>query len=108
MVETSATRKPVENAHPPENGRAIHMSSPRCVRFAGAVTAVVVSAILSIPGIAFSQTPAATTVDRVSGWRSDIVFWLDQLRKQHYVYKSKPLPASLITAADNLSRNIPK
>jgi phosphoglycolate phosphatase-like HAD superfamily hydrolase len=47
-------------------------------------------------------------MDRVAGWRSDISFWLDQVRKQHYVYKSKPLPAGLIKAADQLSRDVPR
>src|SRR6185369_10064572 len=84
------------------------MSFPKCVRFA-------VSAALCFPGIAHSQTPATQTassasagVDRVTGWKSDIAFWLEQLRKQHYVYKSKPLPAALVKGADELTRNIPK
>ncbi len=51
---------------------------------------------------------AQNTMDRVSGWRSDLSFWLDQLRKQHYVYKSKPLPPALLRAADQLSKNIPR
>ena len=84
------------------------MSFPKCVRFA-------VSAALCFPGIAHGQTPATQTassasarVDRVTGWKSDIAFWLEQLRKQHYVYKSKPLPAALVKGADELTRNIPK
>ena len=84
------------------------MSFPKCVRFA-------VSAALCFPGIANSQTPAPQTVpsasaraERVTGWKSDIAFWLEQLRKQHYVYKSKPLPAALVKGADELTRNIPK
>ena len=91
------------------------MSLPTCLRFTGAVTAVAVSAVLSFPGIAFSQTPAVRSVaaasapvDRVSGWKSDIAFWLEQLRKQHYVYKSKPLPSALVKGADDLTRNSPK
>jgi phosphoglycolate phosphatase-like HAD superfamily hydrolase len=55
-----------------------------------------------------AATSHAQTVDRVTGWRSDLSFWLDQLRKQHYVYKSKPLPPPLLKAADELSKNIPK
>jgi hypothetical protein len=51
---------------------------------------------------------ATNRADRVSGWNSDIAFWLDQVRKQHYVYKSKPLPPSLVKAADDLKRNIPR
>ena len=44
----------------------------------------------------------------MNGWRSDIAFWLDQIRKQHYVYKSKPLPPALLKAAAQLSDNVPK
>jgi hypothetical protein len=59
-----------------------------------------------------SQEPAhayaAPGADRVTGWRSDITFWLDQLRKQHYVYKSKPLPPALLRAADELKANVPR
>jgi hypothetical protein len=90
------------------------MSLPTCVRFTGVVTAVAVSAVLYFPGVAVSQTSGVATaapstrVDRVSGWKSDIAFWLEQLRKQHYVYKSKPLPAPLVKGADELTGNIPK
>lgn len=53
-----------------------------------------------------AQTSSDT--GRIAGWRSDITFWLDQLRKQHYTYKSKPLPPALIAAAEQLSRNVPQ
>ena len=60
--------------------------------------------------LALSASPAfsQTSADRVTGWRSDLSYWLDQLTKQHYVYKSKPLPPALVKAADELSRNIPR
>jgi len=61
-------------------------------------------AVALLPGTSFSQAQ----VDRVTGWRSDLSFWLDQLRQQHYVYKSKPLPPALLKAADELSKNIPR
>jgi hypothetical protein len=50
----------------------------------------------------------SSNVDRVTGWRNDITFWLDQIRQQHYVYKSKALPPALVTAAADLSRNVPR
>jgi hypothetical protein len=72
-------------------------------------------AVVLPPGAASSQTTesravgtAAVPTDRVNGWRSDIAFWMEQVRKQHYVYKAKPLPASLTKAAAELSRNVPK
>ncbi|HUQ18662.1 MAG TPA: hypothetical protein VM099_03525 [Gemmatimonadaceae bacterium] len=51
---------------------------------------------------------AAPGADRVTGWKSDITFWLDQIQKQHYVYKSKPLPPALLKAVAALEQNIPK
>ena len=50
---------------------------------------------------------APASVDRVTGWRSDLAWWMDQLRKQHYVYRAKPLPADLLKGAEDLSRHIP-
>jgi len=75
-----------------------------------AAFAVVLPAVTASSQTTESRTPGAALVpaDRVKGWRYDIAFWLEQLRKQHYVYKSKPLPASLTKAAAELSRNVPK
>src|SRR5215212_7252459 len=73
------------------------------MRFASYALALALLSPLARP--ANSQTPAT---DRVTGWRSDLTFWLDQLRKQHYVYKDKPLPPALLRAADDLSKNIPR
>ncbi len=80
-----------------------------------ATTLITVAAGLSFPVALQAQapqvqpTPTALNVptDRINGWKYDIAFWLDQVRKQHYVYKSKPLPLALLKAADDLSRNIP-
>ena len=70
----------------------------------------VVLPLATASGQAESRTAGAAPVppDRVNGWRYDIAFWLEQVRKQHYVYKSKPLPSSLSKAAAELSRNVPK
>jgi peptidase S41-like protein len=44
---------------------------------------------------------------RVAGWRSDISYYLEQMRRQHYTYRFRPLPSGMIDAADRLSRNVP-
>ena len=91
------------------------MSSFRSSVLRRAVAAAVLAAASSLPAGLESQTPASAAAasapvpqDRVNGWRSDIAFWLDQIRKQHYVYKSKPLPPALLKAAAQLSDNVPK
>jgi len=52
---------------------------------------------------------AQTSVDtaRVAGWRSDIAYYLDQVKSRHYVYRNRPLPPGLIEAAARVSRNVP-
>ena len=52
---------------------------------------------------------AQTSVDtaRVVGWRSDIDYYLDQVKQRHYVYRNHPLPPGLIEAAGRVSRNVP-
>ena len=69
-----------------------------------AVVLAVVLAVALVP----AASQAQNTSDRVTGWRSDLSFWLDQIRKQHYIYKSKPLPPALLHAADQLSKNVPR
>lgn len=44
--------------------------------------------------------------DRVKGWSDDIDFLLARIKQQHYVYKAKPLPASLTNGAEKLKRHI--
>jgi hypothetical protein len=44
--------------------------------------------------------------ERIKGWQSDIDFLLLQIQKQHYVYKSKPLPGELLTKAEKLKTQI--
>lgn len=52
---------------------------------------------------------AQTSVDtgRVAGWRSDIAYYLEQLKQRHYVFRNHPLPPPLIEAAARVSRNVP-
>ena len=65
-------------------------------------TAVFLSVLLA----PLAEAQNAQSMDRVAGWRSDITWWLDQVRKQHYVYKSKPLPDALVKAAADLSLKV--
>ncbi len=52
----------------------------------------------------FCQNPN----DRTQGWASDIDFLLSEISKQHYVYKSQPLPEALIKRAAELKQAIPE
>jgi hypothetical protein len=66
------------------------------------------TALLFLALVTPSTVPAQSSPpsDRVAGWRSDITWWLDQVRTQHYVYKSKPLPDALVKAAADLSLKV--
>ena len=63
---------------------------------------------LSLVAINPGRAQFLSDSERVAGWRSDIQYYLEQLKRQHYVYRSRPLPAGLIRAADRLSRNVPQ
>jgi hypothetical protein len=58
-----------------------------------------------LTGTSYGQ--ATRPDDRFKGWSADIDFLLDQAGKQHYVYKSKPLPEELVKRAAALKRSIP-
>lgn len=58
-----------------------------------------------LTGLSHAQAPRSK--DRVQGWSADIDFLLDQAGKQHYIYKSKPLPEKLIEGAASLKKSIP-
>jgi hypothetical protein len=45
---------------------------------------------------------------RVAGWRSDIAYYLEQMRRQHYVYRSHALPPAMLNAAQQLSADVPR
>ena len=69
--------------------------------------------LLFVPSLSFlasssihSQSLSDST--RIAGWRSDISYYLEQMRRQHYVYRSRPLPPALIEAANRLSENVPR
>src|SRR3954468_998760 len=66
----------------------------------------VVALSLLVVGSVHPQSPSDTT--RVAGWRSDIKYYLAQMKRQHYVYSKRPLPAGLFEAANRLSENVPR
>ena len=77
------------------------LSVPRSVSLVVAIVSAVI-AIRSASGQSLEDSA------RVAGWRSDISYYLDQLKQRHYVYRSKPLPPDLLAAASRLSQNIPR
>lgn len=71
------------------------------------------SLLLLMFGLSFArplpaQSQSLTDSSRVAGWRSDITYYLQQMRRQHYTYRSRPLPPELIDVANRLSRNVPR
>jgi hypothetical protein len=65
---------------------------------------------ISILATSISVAAAQTSSDsaRITGWRSDIAYYLEQVRSRHYVYRSRPLPPAMVTAAQRLSANVPR
>jgi hypothetical protein len=70
------------------------------------VAAFVVAALAASISIATAQTTSDSA--RVAGWRSDIAYYLGQMRRQHYVYRTHPLPPAMVTAAQQLSADVPR
>ncbi len=67
--------------------------------------------LLMLGGGLVSPTPGAETgadADRVVGWRSDLDTLLAEIRGQHYVYRSRPLPAGLLSDAERLRARVPE
>jgi hypothetical protein len=48
------------------------------------------------------------TSDRVKGWQSDIDFLVREIRRQHYVYKSRPLPEAFGLKVRELNDAVPR
>ena len=44
--------------------------------------------------------------DRVQGWRSDTDFLLDAIKREHYVFRGKPLPVACQRIADELKSSV--
>ncbi len=55
-----------------------------------------------------AQQSLTTNIDRDNGWKADIDTLLVLMRQQHYIYKSKPLPAELLTQAITLKSHLSK
>ncbi|MGH9837353.1 MAG: hypothetical protein ACREEM_01040 [Blastocatellia bacterium] len=70
------------------------------------VGALVVCLLLAPIGLHFYQTSAPQ--ERVAGWQSDIDFLLSEMRRQHYVYRSQPLPEKLERGAAELKQAVPR
>lgn len=69
-------------------------------------TGALVCLLLAQIGLIFCQTSA--TQDRVAGWRSDLDFLLSEMRRQHYIYRSQPLPEALERRAAELRQAVPR
>jgi hypothetical protein len=69
-------------------------------------TGALVCLLLAQIGLIFCQTSA--TQDRVAGWRSDLDFMLSEMRRQHYVYRTRPLPEALERRAAELKQAVPR
>lgn len=65
-----------------------------------------VSAVLFVWILSFAAAQPSPEVERTNGWRSDIDTLLSYMKQQHYVYKSKPLPAALIAKAAALRESV--
>ena len=59
--------------------------------------------------ITFFNTASAQTFDkekRISGWSSDIDTMLTMMKREHYIYRTKPLPPELLVNAAELKTKI--
>lgn len=54
----------------------------------------------------FNLTEASCQTDRTDNWTKDIDFLLTEIKKQHYIYKNKPLPEALNKQAEIIKKNI--
>ena len=70
------------------------------------IALVAISVLATSVSVAAAQTSSDSA--RNAGWRSDIAYYLEQMRRQHYVYRSRPLPPAMLTAAQRLSANVPR
>jgi hypothetical protein len=68
------------------------------------ITCVLVGLLIVQLALAACQTAAMQ--DRVTGWQSDVDFLLTEMRRQHYIYRSRPLPAELERQAAELKQAV--
>ena len=64
------------------------------------------TAILFITSFYISSAQTSATENRISGWSSDIDTMLALMKREHYVYKSKPLPPELLIKSADLKTKI--
>src|SRR4051812_16953713 len=98
---TVGTHPSVSSQENPVLTRSLHPNQ-RSLMIALSVVAMFATTA-SLTGAQSSSDPT-----RNAGWRSDIAYYLDQVRHRHYVYRSRPLPPAMLTAADQLSANVPR
>src|SRR5262245_13451695 len=70
------------------------------------ITGGLICLLLAQIGLICCQTTA--TQDREAGWRSDLDFLLSEMRRQHYIYRSQPLPEALERRAAELRQAVPR
>jgi hypothetical protein len=61
--------------------------------------------VLLVPGFGDELSPAA---DRVSGWRGDIDFLQVAISREHYTFKTNPLPELFQQRASELKASVPQ
>jgi hypothetical protein len=59
------------------------------------------------PGRQSGASSGEPTTDRVTGWQSDIDFLLTEIHRQHYIYKSRPLPEAFDRKVRELKDAVP-
>ncbi len=67
---------------------------------------ILVSAVLFVGITSFAFAQPSPDGERTNGWRSDIDTLVSYMKRQHYVYKSKPFPAALITKTAALKESV--
>ena len=63
-------------------------------------------AVLGIVPLRQGNAQSLSDSARVAGWRSDITYYLGQMKQRHYVYRDRPLPPALVEAASRLAQNV--
>lgn len=49
---------------------------------------------------------ACQSQERIRGWESDLDYFTSQVKQQHYVYKSRPLPETFVAKSEALRKNM--
>lgn len=77
-----------------------------------AVALLALVAGLVLPSCRAEDPPAAapesSSQERVEGWGRDIDTLLAEIRRQHYLFRDRPLPAEMVAAGERLRGEIPR